>query len=182
MSSVPLLFLLFILTIYRHQLPLLPDYLHTTVFCIERLSHLKTKPCCSRTSTIYNSGKTSGSWLAFNPDKCEVLRVTNKRSPLTRGYSIHGQVLNITDSAKYLGLNIHKSLTWVDHVDKMTKKANSTLAFLSRKYQPPAPPTLRHSVIHVPPLYDQLLNMRRACGTLPRKTPSTIRGSAAKSG
>ena len=72
-------------------------------------------------------------WLmAFNPDKCEVLRVTNKRSPLAADYTIHGQVLNITDSAKYLGLNIHKSLTWDDHVGKITKKANSTLAFLSR--------------------------------------------------
>ena len=72
-------------------------------------------------------------WLmAFNPDKCELLRVTNKRSPLAADYTIHGQVLNITDSAKYLGLNIHKSLTWDDHVGKITKKANSTIAFLSR--------------------------------------------------
>jgi hypothetical protein len=38
--------------------------------------------------------------------------------------------LNQTDSAKYLGLNIHKSSSWVSHIDKITKKANSTLAFL----------------------------------------------------
>jgi hypothetical protein len=40
--------------------------------------------------------------------------------------------LNQTDSAKYLGLNIHKSLSWDSHIDKITKKANSTLAFLGR--------------------------------------------------
>jgi hypothetical protein len=40
------------------------------------------------------------------------------------------QVLNQTDSAKYLGLNIHKSLSWDSHIDKITKKVNSTLAFL----------------------------------------------------
>jgi hypothetical protein len=70
--------------------------------------------------------------MGVNPDKCEVLRVTNKRSPLTTGYSIHGQVLNITDTAKYVGLNIHKSLIWDNHVDKINQKANSTLVFLSR--------------------------------------------------
>ena len=30
----------------------------------------------------------------------------------------------------YLGLNIHKSLSWDSHIDKITKKANSTLACL----------------------------------------------------
>jgi hypothetical protein len=51
-------------------------------------------------------------------------------------YAVHhhslGQVLDQTDSAKYLGLNIHKSLSWDSHIDKITKKANSTLAFLGR--------------------------------------------------
>ena len=40
--------------------------------------------------------------------------------------------MNQTDSAKYLGLNIHKSLSWDSHIDKITKKANSTLVFLGR--------------------------------------------------
>jgi hypothetical protein len=34
--------------------------------------------------------------------------------------------------AKYLGLNIHKSLSWDSHIDKIIKKANSILAFLGR--------------------------------------------------
>ena len=70
--------------------------------------------------------------MRFNPDKCEVLIATNKKSPIHSEYTIHGQVLNQTDSAKYLGLNIHKSLSWDSHIDKITKKANSTLAFLGR--------------------------------------------------
>ncbi|KAK3096098.1 hypothetical protein FSP39_023212 [Pinctada imbricata] len=70
--------------------------------------------------------------MTFNPDKCEVLRICRKRTPLHMDYAIHNQVLNITDSAKYLGLNIHKSLGWDTHIDKITKKANSTMAFLGR--------------------------------------------------
>jgi hypothetical protein len=37
-----------------------------------------------------------------------MLIATNKKSPVHSEYTIHGQVLNQTDSAKYIGLNIHK--------------------------------------------------------------------------
>jgi hypothetical protein len=46
--------------------------------------------------------------------------------------TIHGQVLNQTDPSKYMGINIHKSLSWDSHIDKITKKANSTLTILGR--------------------------------------------------
>jgi hypothetical protein len=48
--------------------------------------------------------------MKFNPDKCEVLIATNKKSSIHSEYTIHGQVLNQTDPAKYIGINIHKSL------------------------------------------------------------------------
>jgi hypothetical protein len=80
-----------------------------------------------------NLQQWENNWLMrFNPDKCEVLIATNKKSPIHSEYTIHGQILNQTDSAKYLGINIHKSLSWDNHIDKITKKANSTLAFLGR--------------------------------------------------
>jgi hypothetical protein len=40
--------------------------------------------------------------------------------------------LQIVDNAKYLGLTISKNLSWNNHVNNITKKANSTLAFLRR--------------------------------------------------
>ena len=73
-------------------------------------------------------------WLmSFNPDKCEVLRVTNKRTRVIQSnYFIHGSMLRNVDSAKYLGITIAKNLSWKDHVNVITKKANSTLGFLRR--------------------------------------------------
>jgi hypothetical protein len=47
-------------------------------------------------------------------------------------YYIHGQQLQIVDNAKYLSLTISKNLSWNNHVNNITKKANSTLAFLRR--------------------------------------------------
>ena len=47
-------------------------------------------------------------------------------------YTIHGQTLQSASSAKYLGLTIDTKLTWKHHMDRVTKKANSTRGFLQR--------------------------------------------------
>jgi hypothetical protein len=72
--------------------------------------------------------------MEFHPKKCQVTNITSKRNIISHKYNIHGHTLEVVDSAKYLGLNIHKSLKWNDHtctcINQVTKKANSTLAFL----------------------------------------------------
>ena len=70
--------------------------------------------------------------MLFNPDKCEVLRITNKKKPIQSTYNIHGVNLKRVETAKYLGLNINCHLSWNTHIDRVTKKANSTRAFLQR--------------------------------------------------
>ena len=77
--------------------------------------------------------KWEADWLMeFHPKKCQVLQITNKRKPIHYPYDIHNHKLDVVDSAKYLGVTIQKNLKWNEHINQLTKKANSTTAFLRR--------------------------------------------------
>ena len=69
---------------------------------------------------------------AFNPTKCEVICFTKKRRPTHGNYTIHGHTLKIAKSGKYLGVTLSEKLSWNEHVDAATKRANNSLAFLRR--------------------------------------------------
>ena len=72
-------------------------------------------------------------WLvSFHPQKCQLLRITRKPSPIIALYNIHGHVLEVADKAKYLGVTLHKHCAWSKHINQTTKKANNTRAFLQR--------------------------------------------------
>jgi hypothetical protein len=73
--------------------------------------------------------------MEFHPSnlsKCQLLRITNKRKPFARDYDIHGHKLEELESAIYLGVTIQKNLSWNIHIDQITKKVNSTRAFIQR--------------------------------------------------
>ena len=71
--------------------------------------------------------------MEFNALKCEVIRITNRKSRIIQAdYTIHNQQLAQVDSSKYLGVNISRNLSWKRHIDITCKKANQTLAFLQR--------------------------------------------------
>ena len=71
--------------------------------------------------------------MEFHPSnlsKCQLLRITNKRKPFARDYNIHGHKLEELESAKYPGVTIQKNLSWNIHIGQITKKVNSTRAFI----------------------------------------------------
>ena len=98
--------------------------------------------------------------MSFNADKCKVLRITNKRNVIlgTTPYSIYGTSLRTDEEAKYLGVTIHRNLSWKPHINNICKKSNSTLGFLRRNlrkcpakikektYQAYVRPTLEYSL------------------------------------
>lgn len=130
----PLMFLLFIND--------LPEYVHQSNVRLFADDCVLYRNICNNTDTIKLQEDLNSllqwetDWqMEFHPSKCQLLRVTNKRKPVTNSYNIRGHRLEVVDSAKYLGVTIHKNLRWNEHIDNITKKANSTRAFIQRNLQ-----------------------------------------------
>lgn len=70
--------------------------------------------------------------MEFNPDKCEVLRIHKKRTPIIYPYMLHNTQLRSTDQSKYLGVTINNNLSWAPHICNITSKAKNTLRFIKR--------------------------------------------------
>ena len=70
--------------------------------------------------------------IKFNPSKCQILHITQARTPIRHQYILHGQVPEAVDHAKYLGLEISHDLNWNTHIQNLTTKANRTMGFVRR--------------------------------------------------
>ena len=71
--------------------------------------------------------------MEFHPQKCSTLSVTRSHSPLRYPYQLKGHTLEVQDTTKYLGVDLQSTLSWKNHIDRITKKSNSMLGFLHRK-------------------------------------------------
>ena len=77
--------------------------------------------------------KWGAKWgMRFNAAKCNVMRVSRKRTPLSYFYMLSGEILKEVKDAKYLGVTISDDLDWTKHIQIITSKANGKLAFLRR--------------------------------------------------
>ena len=72
--------------------------------------------------------------MEFHPQKCQVIQITNKKEKLNHIYKIHDTPLQPANAAKYLGITIDNKLNFNTHISEITKKANSTLPFISRNF------------------------------------------------
>jgi hypothetical protein len=81
-------------------------------------------------NSLYDWGQRWG--MFFNVKKCNVMRITKNRNPITKLYTLGGQILDQVDQAKYLGVLLSDELNWSPHINSMTTSANSTLGFIRR--------------------------------------------------
>ena len=75
------------------------------------------------------TGSASGAW---NFILRNAVYSPSPRSPIRHPYQFKGHVLELKDTTKYLGVDLQSSLLWKNHIDRVCKKANSTLGFLRR--------------------------------------------------
>ena len=69
--------------------------------------------------------------LRFNPDKCEVLRITHKRDFSLPTYSL-GKSLKSVKHVKDLGIMVSSDLSWSKQVNVTVNKANKLLGLVHR--------------------------------------------------
>ena len=77
--------------------------------------------------------------MEFHPEKCQLLRISTKRNPSNYTYFINQQPISFTENAKYLGIFLNTKLSWNNHIDHITKKANCSLNFIHRNFKTCSP-------------------------------------------
>ena len=73
--------------------------------------------------------------MTFNASKCSSITITRKKNKVIHDYVLHDTVLERTDTATYLGVELTSKLTWATHITRMCAKANRNLGFLRRNLQ-----------------------------------------------
>ena len=68
--------------------------------------------------------------MSFNLQKCEFLRITNKKYLIFFQYLIQNEIIREVTYAKYLGVTIDQNLKWSEHVKQISNKANGVHGFL----------------------------------------------------
>ena len=70
--------------------------------------------------------------MQFNPSKCKVLCISNKRSPPVRKYTFCGVELEQVEDFIYLGITLTSKLKWDQHVSTVSSKASKVLGVVRR--------------------------------------------------
>ena len=70
--------------------------------------------------------------MDFNAEKCKVLRIANKKSPVATIYNMLGEELEVVVHHPYLGIELDSKLSWNSHVNNITKRATNVLNLVRR--------------------------------------------------
>lgn len=91
-----------------------------------------TKPFIlfSQTYANWNNGRKNG--LRLNPDKCEIIRITRRKKPVTFDYTLHGKILKTIENTKSWGVSITKRAQMNNQINNISGKANASSNIASK--------------------------------------------------
>ena len=112
-------------------------------------------------------------WLMeFNPDKCEITRITNRRKQkIVTNYSIHEHQLKDVKGAKYLGVTIDRTLSLNEHVNNVKRKPTTPGPSYSETSTDAPRLSKRYTIKR---LSGQSWSMPRRYGTRPQRKTSNL--------
>ena len=72
--------------------------------------------------------------MLFNPTKCEsiCICISNKKNPIVGNYYIQNTPIRSVSSVKYLGVTIDECLSFNEHINRISHRANSIKEFLQK--------------------------------------------------
>ena len=70
--------------------------------------------------------------MKFNVSKCIVIRCSRSLAAVQCGYRLNNITLSTDDQHTYLGILLHKSLSWSGHIASIASKASQIFNFLRR--------------------------------------------------
>ena len=117
--------------------------------------------------------------MKFNVAKCHSMRVSRHLpdKQIKFEYSLHQQILEQVQSAKYIGITITDDLAWGQHISDLSSKATRTLGFLRPRqtkdvaYKPLVRPQLEYaSPIWHPHVKTQIQQVEKVQRTAARWT------------
>ena len=69
--------------------------------------------CDKLQEDLSNLERWESDWqMSLHPEKCQVIHITTKKTPMLRSYSPHGHTLTSVPQIKYLGVHINQALKW----------------------------------------------------------------------
>ena len=104
--------------------PLQYDFLLMIVYCTESYETNRMQRHCRQIVIISRNGKENDKWFLTQTSA----NISGSPTSEMSSCNIHGQTLNETSKAMYLGV----TLSWNSHNDTVKKKASQTTAFLRR--------------------------------------------------
>ena len=77
-----------------------------------------------------NVGHSKSCIMTFNTSKCEFLRIAKKLNPILMQYYIQNDAIKEVKHTKYLEVIINHRISWNEHINYITSKANNVKCFL----------------------------------------------------